>query len=597
MASDASFSHDQDGWLARHHSLAWRLIVPVPIAVMVAVAAIWLTVPRIIESMATTDAVLANQQVAADLKTIRAYYSDNVVTKLSKDGAFRADVDHKGHDKVIPLPATFVHDLSAALKDKDTRINLFSKYPFPGRKDRKLDPFQDQAWDYLVAHPDEIFSRTELRDGTTIVRVAVADKMSGQSCIDCHNSDPRSPKTDWKLGDVRGVLEVSSIIDAQLAHGATLSNLMVLGTGLIGLLLLAMTLLVTRGVTRPLSGMVRDMGKLAAGEFSLVLPGLGRNDEIGAMAQAVEQFKIKAIARARRDAEQNEAGKREAAATRKADLDKLADAFEAAVGNMVTAVASLSKELEDAADTLTGNVDSTRQLTVAVADASGEASNNVQSVAHATEELTTSVSEISERAHESRRIAGEAVQQAQRTDDRIAALWKAASRIGNVVKLITDIAEQTNLLALNATIEAARAGDAGKGFAVVASEVKTLATQTAKATEDIRSLIAEMQAATGESVNAIKEIGSTIGRISEIATAIAAAVEEQGAATAEIARNVEHAAQSTARVARNIGDVNRAAGKTSDASSKVLGSAKVLSSEGAKFKLTVEKFLATVRAA
>jgi methyl-accepting chemotaxis protein len=329
----------------------------------------------------------------------------------------------------------------------------------------------------------------------------------------------------------------------------------------------------------------------------LVLPGLGRSDEIGAMAEAVEQFKIKAIERARQDADQQEAGRRTAAAQRQSELHQLADGFEAAVGDMVTAVASLSQQLEKAATTLTGNADSTRQLSIAVADASDEASRNVKSVAHAAHELATSVSEISERAQESSRIAGEAVRQAEQTDDRIAALWKAASRIGNVVKLITDIAEQTNLLALNATIEAARAGDAGKGFAVVASEVKMLATQTGKATEDIGSLIAEMQAATGESVNAIKEIGATIGRISEIATAIAAAVEEQSAATGEIARNVEQAAQSTGRVAGNIGDVNHAASETSSASNQVFASASRLSGEGAKFKLTVEKFLKTVRAA
>jgi methyl-accepting chemotaxis protein len=597
MAHPTPYSDNPLGWIARHDSLTWRLAIPVPIAIVIAVAVISVTVPRIVDSMAMSDVVLANQQVAAEFKTIRTYYAENVVNKVVKGGAFQADVDHKGDDKIIPLPATFLHDLSAALKDRDTTVTLFSQYPFPDRQDRKLDDFQQRAWTFLTAHPEETFTQSEVRDGKHIVRVAVADTMSAQSCVNCHNSDARSPKTDWKLGDVRGVLEVSSMIDAQLAHGATLSRLMVLGTGLLGLLLLGMTLLMTRSVTKPLRGIVRDIGRLAAGDFALVLPGLGRSDEIGAMAEAVEQFKIKAIERARQDADQQEAGRRMAAAQRQSELHQLADGFEAAVGDMVTAVASLSQQLEKAATTLTGNADSTRQLSIAVADASDEASRNVKSVAHAAHELATSVSEISERAQESSRIAGEAVRQAEQTDDRIAALWKAASRIGNVVKLITDIAEQTNLLALNATIEAARAGDAGKGFAVVASEVKTLATQTGKATEDIGSLIAEMQAATGESVNAIKEIGATIGRISEIATAIAAAVEEQSAATGEIARNVEQAAQSTGRVAGNIGDVNHAASETSGASNQVFASAKLLSGEGVKFKLTVEKFLKTVRAA
>jgi len=211
--------------------------------------------------------------------------------------------------------------------------------------------------------------------------------------------------------------------------------------------------------------------------------------------------------------------------------------------------------------------------------------------------MTSSVDEIARQVQESSRIASEAVAQASKTDARINALSQAASRIGDVVKLITAIAEQTNLLALNATIEAARAGEAGRGFAVVASEVKALASQTAKATEEIGSQIGAMQAATGESVAAIKEIGGTIGRISEIASTIAAAVEEQGAATSEIARNVERAAQGTAEVATKITDVNRGAGETGSASAQVLASAQSLSRDSNHLKSEVDQFLAAVRAA
>jgi len=198
---------------------------------------------------------------------------------------------------------------------------------------------------------------------------------------------------------------------------------------------------------------------------------------------------------------------------------------------------------------------------------------------------------------ESSRIAGEAVKHAEKTDQRVTALAEAASRIGDVVKLITAVAEQTNLLALNATIEAARAGEAGKGFAVVAQEVKALAAQTAKATDEIGTQIAGMQTATRESVTAIKEIGGTIGRIFEISSTIAAAVEEQGAATQEIARNVSEAARGTAQVAANITDVNRGASETGSASARVLTSAQSLSGESNRLKLEVAKFLDTVRAA
>jgi methyl-accepting chemotaxis protein len=211
--------------------------------------------------------------------------------------------------------------------------------------------------------------------------------------------------------------------------------------------------------------------------------------------------------------------------------------------------------------------------------------------------MSASVIEISRQVHDSSRIAGEAVRQAERTDARINELQAAAGRIGDVVKLITAIAEQTNLLALNATIEAARAGESGRGFAVVASEVKALAAQTAKATEDISTQIAGMQAATQESVSAIKEIGTTITQISDIATTIAATIEEQGAATSEIARNVGEAAKGTAEVAEKITEVNRGASDTGTASSQVLESARSLSVQSSNLRTEVENFLNTVRAA
>jgi methyl-accepting chemotaxis protein len=286
-----------------------------------------------------------------------------------------------------------------------------------------------------------------------------------------------------------------------------------------------------------------------------------------------------------------------AARRRKADMRKLADGFEGAVGKIVQSVSSAASGLEGAATTLTRTADTTEQLSTAAASASEQASNNVQSVASATDELTASVTEIGRQVQDSSRIAAEAVQRAQKTDARIADLSHAASRIGDVVKLITAIAEQTNLLALNATIEAARAGEAGRGFAVVASEVKALAGQTAKATDDISAQIASMQTATHDSVAAIRDISDTIGRISQIASTIAAAVEEQGAATAEIARNVQQAAEGTTQVAANIADVSRGAGETGSASNQVLASARELASQGGKLRLEVESFLATVRAA
>ncbi|MBK5962479.1 methyl-accepting chemotaxis protein [Rhodoplanes elegans] len=350
------------------------------------------------------------------------------------------------------------------------------------------------------------------------------------------------------------------------------------------------------GIARPIGASVASLQTLAKDDFSIEIAGSDRGDEVGDIAKAALVFKQNGLDKQRMQREQKEAEQR-AIADRKADMQKMANNFEAAVGEIINTVSSASTELEAAAGTLTRTAETTQGLATRVASASEQASTNVQSVASATNEMSSSVHEISRQVQESSRIANDAVKQAEKTDARITELSQAASRIGDVVKLITAIAEQTNLLALNATIEAARAGEAGKGFAVVANEVKALAAQTGKATGEISSQITSMQAATQDSVGAIKEIGGTIGRIAEITATIAAAVEEQGAATSEIARNVQQAASGTTEVATNIGEVDRGAAETGSASSQVLSSAQQLSGESNRLKLEVGKFLNTIRAA
>jgi methyl-accepting chemotaxis protein len=372
------------------------------------------------------------------------------------------------------------------------------------------------------------------------------------------------------------------------------------------------------GISKPIRALVACLQRMAKGE-EIDVVGAERGDEVGETAKAVVGIKEMLADKARREAEekadaerrdaeakrtaaerealQQRAAEEKAAADRKAAMHRLADDFERAVGSIIDTVTSASTELEAAANTLTHTAETTQKLSTVVASASEEASSNVQSVASATEEMTGSVDEISRQVQESSNIANQAVEQARKTDARINELSQAASRIGDVVKLISAVAEQTNLLALNATIEAARAGEAGKGFAVVAQEVKALAAQTAKATGEISTQIAGMQTATQDSVTAIKEIGDTINRISQIAATIAAAVEEQGAATQEIARNVQEAAKGTTQVASNIVNVNRGANETGSASTQVLASAQSLAGESSHLKIEVQKFLQTVRAA
>ena len=382
--------------------------------------------------------------------------------------------------------------------------------------------------------------------------------------------------------------------DATIGETERLVVMLAIGGFLLGGVL---AVLLGKGISRPMTAMCKAMRELAGGNFDMVLPGLGRKDELGEMASAVEEFKVQAVAKAERDAAAHDAQNKASSAARRTELIRFADDFEAAVGAIVSNVSASAVQLEAAAETLTRTAETTQSLSSQVSGSSEEASNNMQSVASATEELSVSVDEIGRRVRESSQIAQAAVLQAQQTDGRISKLSRAAQEIGDVVKLITAIAEQTNLLALNATIEAARAGEAGRGFAVVASEVKSLASQTAKATDEISSHISGMQGATQESVAAIKEIGGTIAKISDIAATISSAVEQQSSATQEIARSVQNVAEGTQQAAANIVRVNRGATETGSASEDVLSSARTLSTESTRLREELDRFMANIRAA
>jgi methyl-accepting chemotaxis protein/aerotaxis receptor len=345
-------------------------------------------------------------------------------------------------------------------------------------------------------------------------------------------------------------------------------------------------------VGRPLEQLNGTMAKIAQGLFNSRII-IERDDEIGTALRGIQAMQAKLGF----DREEQKDTEKRVATQRRLDMQKLANDFEGAVGEIIETVSSASTELEASAGTLTSTAKRAQEVATMVAAASEEASTNVQSVASATEEMSTSVTEISRQVQESARMASDTVAQARSTNDRVGELSKAASRIGDVIELINTIAGQTNLLALNATIEAARAGEAGRGFAVVASEVKALAEQTAKATGEIGQHVGAIQGATHESVAAIKEIAGAIEKLSEISSTIAAAVEQQGAATHEISRNVQQASQGTQQVSVNISDVQRGASETGSASSQVLSAAQSLSSDSNRLKLEVGKFLDSVRAA
>ena len=371
---------------------------------------------------------------------------------------------------------------------------------------------------------------------------------------------------------------------------------MAIAAGIAALLVLAMTMMIVRRVTRPLKAVTKSLTGLAEGRIDIEVQHSSRHDEIGAIARTIDVFKTNRIERRQLEAERADAEKL-AMDRRKAELNQFVEDFRTKIGGIIERVLNSSGQFEKDARQLSVTAHSTAEMSEQSADASRQASEHVRSAAAASNELSQSIVEISRRVQESNGVAADAVKQADATDQRMAELTAAGARIGDVVKLITSIAEQTNLLALNATIEAARAGDAGRGFAVVAQEVKTLAGQTAKATDEISAHIVNMQRATGESVDASKAIGLTIERISGITTSISSAVQQQGTATQSIAQGVQAAASGTLDVADNIERVAKGASDTGTTSGQMLKSAQALSEVSHHLKDEVEKFLDSVRAA
>ena len=444
----------------------------------------------------------------------------------------------------------------------------------------------DSLQAYELDDAVELTASADASDGVYLARTANHVVVVVPSGRDKEGNRYGTLAVAWSLSALKGRVYAATLRQAGVALAGLLS--------IIALLIFAFT----KMLGRPLALMTDAMAKLAAGDNSIEIPDTDKRDDIGAMARTVQVFKDNAIERDWLEAEAKQAAeeRKRRVEERKVMMRELADNFEASVGSVVDSVSRASGEIKSAAETMAATAEETSAQSTAVAAASEQATANVQTVATAAEEMSASITEIGAQVAQSSDITNRAVAEAESTNGAVQGLAEAAQKIGEVVNLINDIAAQTNLLALNATIEAARAGDAGKGFAVVASEVKSLATQTAKATDEIGSQITGMQGVTEDVVKAIEGIGKTITEVNGIATTIASSVEEQGAATQEIARNVQEAAKGTQTVNETIADVTTAAGETGTAASQMLSSAGELASQSDTLGQEVANFLNEVRA-
>ncbi len=549
-------------------SLYLKICAPLITVFGLVVVAILVYVPKITMESAVDSAIVTAISTVRQYKVIRKYYTNNVVKKVLAGSNMKPHSEHKGDATKIPLPATFIHDLSAEFTEQGImNLKLYSELPFPNRSDRKLDQFGKEAWNTLKQDPGKVFSRMEKINGEEVMRVAIADTMSAEGCVNCHNSHPDTPKTDWKLGDLRGVLEVQVPIDGLLAIGSSVSSKI---SGLVIVTLLFSLALLMGLFRRLVSARLKEvtvaLREIADGDGDLSqrLP-VGSDDEIGKITRMFNHF----VGQLEISLQQ--------IGTEVRQLVSTADGLKSIADHSQEGVVHQQQEIENVSAAMEEMTSSAREVASLAVNTTSQAENTET-------ETKNGRSVVLENVHSVENLSEEI----GRASDAVSSLATDSQNIGGVLDVIRDIADQTNLLALNAAIEAARAGEQGRGFAVVADEVRTLASRTQASTEEIQEMISELQAGAKKAVNSIERgnesiqasldqagrtneviatIADSISNIRDLNTQIATSAEEQTATSEEMDGNL----RSIANISRNSTESSENLISSADEISQVVG--------------------------